>query len=162
MATGARDERGDALRVAQREGLRDEFADDQRQVRDGADHDGEGDRFGVGRHEFELTQPLGQLRGQRRAAVRAREDADQRDAHLDRRQELGGIGGDAKGGSRALVPGVGPLLQPDAAGGDDGNLRHREDAVEDEQHQDDDEFRAHGAARARRPDLSRAWPLLTR
>ena len=136
-------------------GLRHQFADDQRQVRDGPDDDGEGDRLGVGRDGRIRGEARGQLLGERGAAVRAGEDADQGDAHLDRRQELGGVGGDAQRRSRALVAGVGPLLQAHAAGGDDGDLRHREDTVGDEQEEDDDEFGAHGAARARRHDLSR-------
>ena len=44
----------------------------------------------------------------------------------------------------------GPLLQPHLAGGDDGDLRHREDAVGQQQHEHDDDF---GADAAHRPEL---------
>ncbi len=44
----------------------------------------------------------------------------------------------------AFVAIVGALLQADLAGGDDGDLRHREDAVGEDQQEDDEEFGSDG------------------
>ena len=80
------DEGGDALGIAEREALRHQLADDQRDIGGGDDDEGEGERTGdVGeagaRARTSARAPEGG------AGEGAGEDADQGDADLDRREE---------------------------------------------------------------------------
>ena len=78
--------------------------------------------------------------GQSRAAVGAGQHADQRDAELHRGQELVGIVRQRERRPGALVALLGALLQADLAGRHDGDLRHGEDAVGQDEEEDDEEF----------------------
>ena len=100
----------------------------------------ERDAVGVARQRRHLRDRLGERFGQSRAAVGAGQHADQRDAELHRGQELVGIVRQRERRLRALVALFGALLQAHLAGGDDGDLRHGENAVGEDEQEDDEEF----------------------
>ncbi len=83
---------------------------------------------------------LRQLCRQGRPAENAHQDADQGDADLDSRQKAIGGFGQLQRRLRTFVSFVGSLLQPGLPRGNDGCLRHGEQAVQDDQHKDDGEF----------------------
>ena len=94
---------------------------------------------GIGgqRRKGGLQNPV-QLAGDRRLTIGTRQNADQGDADLDRRQEMGRVFGQLQGGARALVAALGPALQLGLAGRNDRQLGHGEQAVEHHEEQNDD------------------------
>ena len=81
-----------------------------------------------------------EFRGQRIARVDTREDAYQRDADLDGREELVGVLDDPERAPRAGVSLPGTQFEVGTAGRDQCDFRHGEDAVEQDQQDDDDDF----------------------
>ena len=139
-----RHRRSDAHRhrfgVAQRHLFRDEFADDQRGVGDQRDHDAD---TGCVRDAFaqaRLDQPRRKALAERRAGKRAGQDADQGDADLDGGEEAAGVRGQRKRALRSMDAFLSQGRQPRGAGGHDGQFRHGEQAVDDDQDRGDPEF----------------------
>jgi hypothetical protein len=131
---------GDALGVAQRDLLGHELADDQREVGDHRDHDGHADRLGGAGPQAERPEVAREVPGQGGAAEGAGEHADQRDADLHAGEEAALVLEQAQGGAGPGVPGVGHGGEPRPAGGDDRELGHGEEAVEDDQEGDGGEL----------------------
>jgi len=90
------------------------------------------------------AEPLRERLRERGAAVGPGKDPDERDAHLHGGEQDRGVGLQREHLGRPAVPGVGPLLQPHPARGNDRDLRHREDAVDEHKHEDDDDLAGHG------------------
>ena len=116
----AGDEGGDALGVPERQPLRHQLADDQRDVGGGDDDDGEGERAGdrgQGRHP---AQHAGERLGEGGAGIGAGEDADERDADLHRGEKA--VGSSA---SRSARPRRGCRPWPWSRAGPCGRRRWR-------------------------------------
>jgi hypothetical protein len=144
-----RDPGRDCLRRVQREPLRHQLAEDQRAVGD-ADHDDcERDLLRVRADERQVRERGGELRHKRGLAERAAGNPDQRDPDLDRRQESPRVLDQAERRRCAGMAVLGEVLQPAAPAGDDGGLRHREDAVGEEEREQDEEFHRRGRAPGR-------------
>ena len=133
--------RGDGFRIVEADALRHQLAEDQRQHGDAGDDDAERDAVGVRRERGHLRDRLGERLGQPRAAVGAGQHADQRDAELHRGEELVGIVRERERRLRALVALFRALLQAHLARGHDGDLRHGEHAVGEDEQEDDDRAR---------------------
>ena len=136
------DEDGDALRVAQRGLLGDEFADDEGEIGGQHDDDDEGERAGERREHGDGVQPVFKMLGDARAAEHAGQHADEGDADLHRGEEALRVLGQGQrdgGAADALALEHG---QSRPAEGDECQLAHREDAVDQDQQQDDDDFQA--------------------
>ena len=132
----ARDDGRDALGVVQRDPLRHQLADDEREVRDREDDEEDGDAVRGRRDRPDACEDGRERVRELCAAIRAGEDADERDADLHRREEAVRAGRELDRGARAQVAVVGALLQPRLARRDDGELGHREHAVEHDQRED--------------------------
>ena len=109
---------------------------------DDADAEGAGHPVGNAVVDQQVAQPL----AERRAREGAGKHADQRDADLHGRQEAAGIGAELERAAGAAHVPVDHRLEPGRPGRDDRQLRHREQAVDD----DEDDHRAdfdidHGA-----------------
>ena len=139
-AHGPGDHGGDPLGIDQSDPLRHQFADDQRQVRDGHDHDGDGNAVGIGFDRREPAKLDRQIAGEGGAAIGAGQNADQRDADLDGGQELAWIFHEADGGPGAAVSLVRHLLKSCPPGRNDRQFRHGEKAVQQDQQNDNDQF----------------------
>ena len=107
----------------------------EREIGDADDDDGERDRIGV---VAKADEDLAQRPGERRAGIGAGEDADQRDAGLRGGEEAGRIVKQPERGARAAHLLLRHVLKPGAAGGKHRQLRHREEAVQDNQKGDDE------------------------
>ncbi len=143
----AGDEGGDALGVPERQPLRHQLADDQRDVGGGDHDDGEGQRAGDGGQCRYPAQHAGERLGQGGAGVGAGEDADQRDADLHRGEKSGRILAEPERPAGAAVAGPGHGLEPSPPGGDDGELGHGEEPVQNNEHQHDRDGDEHQAPR---------------
>ena len=147
------DPAGDGLRIGQRQPLRDQFAEDHRAGSDQRDRGADADRACVLRGvRPDMAQPVGDLQADGVAAEHAGADADQGDADLYRRQQVVRLFGQrqclacaAAGAVRIL----GQLLQTQLARGHHRHLRHREEAVERDQGEDDQQL-SHGRSRPAR------------
>ena len=120
--------------------LGDQFADDQGQKRDGQDNDEQADGAAVGGDPGDSVELGGQFVRDGRPAESAGENADQGDAYLDGGKEPAGGVGQLQGDPGPLVAFFGPLLKPCLAGGNDGDLRHGEKAVGDDQGRNDEDL----------------------
>ena len=130
----------DRFGIAQRDLLRHQFADDQGCIGDDPDHDADADRFRKALRQSEFDQPGGQPLPQRRAGEGAGQHADQRDADLHGGEEFAGIGGQRQRAARAGDAFFDQRRQPRRPGRHDGQFRHREQAIDDDQDRDDPEF----------------------
>jgi hypothetical protein len=127
---------------AQRELLGHQLARDQRSIGGERDDDRKADgQRGFGVETQQRLQPLAHRPPQARARIGAREDADQRDAHLHRRQEAAGIGGELARDLRAAAAALFRRLQARIAGRNDREFGHGENAVEQDQDRDDRDVR---------------------
>ena len=135
-----RDGAGDLLGRVHADTLGNEFAEDERQVGDDDDdrHLGRDRRRAQG--NTQQSEFTAEFRSQRIAGVDTREDADERDADLDGREELVGILDDPERALRAGVSLPGTQFEVGTAGRDQCDFRHGEDAVEQDQQDDDDDF----------------------
>jgi hypothetical protein len=138
-------EPGERFRPAEREPLRHEFADQQGHERQQHHECGQGDGPGRAgdRRRRVVGDPGGQGAHQPIAAVRRRQRADERDAHLHRGQEAVGAGGQLEGRLGAAIPLVGERPQSPLAAGDDRHLRPRKESVGEDQRENDEEFLDH-------------------
>ena len=135
-----RHQHGARFRVGQGDALRGELADDEREIGDRADDDQHRENFTVGGDGGKLREPHGEFLGEGRAAERAGHDAHERDADLDGGQEAGRFLGEGEGGlSLGGAPG-GERLEAGLAGGNDGDLGHREHPIGEQQDKDDEDF----------------------
>ena len=76
----------------------------------------------------------------------AGDDADQRDADLDRGQEFSGIGSQRERAARAADAAFDQRREARRTGGDDRKLRHRQQTVDDDQDRHDRKFQIkHGS-----------------
>ena len=149
---GARDEvdgrrhpRGDALGRAQGEVLGDELADDEREVGDGGDHQRVGDLGAERREAGDARERVIERLGQPGAAEGARDDADQGDADLHRREHAAGIARERQRQARAAAALARQPLQPGRPRRDHGDLGHGEEAVQQHQRQNDEDLeQGHG------------------
>jgi len=126
-----------------------EFADDDREIGDRR-HDDER-RQGACAAGFE--SPPGEARGYRLGqhglADDAIEDADRGDADLHGRHEAGWILSQCQRRRRTAVATLGSGLQARAARGDERDLRHRKQSVENDQGAKDGDFHADSAVEPR-------------
>jgi hypothetical protein len=122
--------------------FRYELAKDQREHGDARHDDAERDPIGIVDELGNPAKVLGQRCRKTRAAIRTREDADQRDAELHRGKKLCGRIRKRERGLGAVVTFFRTLLEANLACGDDGDLRHGEDAVSDDQQENDDDLEA--------------------
>ena len=132
------DAHGDRLGMVHGDAFGYQFADDERAIGDAGNHDGNGDGIGIGCQQRPIVQHVGKRRRQGGARISAGDDADQRNADLYRREKQGRIFGQLDRLFGALVTGIGERAQPRASRRNDGKLRHREEAVQQDQ-QDNDE-----------------------
>jgi hypothetical protein len=128
------------FRVAQRNLLGHELADHQGEVGDDGHHEADADCFGDARAQPQLDEPFRQTLADGGPGERAREHPDQGNAHLHRRQEPTRIGRERKRAARADHVAVDQRLQPAAPGRDDGELRKRQQAVDEHQGDHDRQF----------------------
>jgi hypothetical protein len=128
-----------SLGVLQREPLRDELSDDERQVGDCEHYRGDAGGLGGPAAQPFALQPV----PDGRAAWRhkgAGEDADGGDADLDRGEEAVRLPGQLQSGRRPCIALVGELLQPQLPCGDKRQLRHGEQPVQQDERDEDDDF----------------------
>ena len=143
-----RHQRRGPLRIGHGDPLRHQLAHDQRQVGDDHDHDDEGHRLAIRRDEGDAIENDAELFGQRRAAIGAGEDADQRDADLHRREKPARIGEQIEGDPGAGAALGRERLEPRLPRGDDRQLRHGEHAVHHDEEENDQGFgNGHGGLR---------------
>ena len=140
----ARDERGDGLRMRQRKALGHELADDQRKVGEEEDHDAERQSLCIGSDGRNALEAAPDPGGDRSVADGTVQDADAGDADLDARQETRRLRRQDQRVARAGVARVGHLHEPRALRTNDRDLRHREDAIEEYQHQQEQNVTEHG------------------
>ena len=119
-------ERG-PVRVGQGERLGHELADDDREERDEARHDHEGDRVGAPLERGNAADELGQAAGEGDRGDRGRQEADERDRDLDDRQEPARILDEAADAGRAPAALVDELVHAAAADRHQGDLGGDED-----------------------------------
>ena len=136
------DEDGDAFGVAEGGAFGDEFADDEGEVGRRDDDGGEGQGGGEGGQGGEGVQPVLKVLGDAGAAEDAGQDADEGDADLDGGEEALGVVGKGEGDGGAADALALEDGEAGAAEGDEGELAHREDAVDEDQQQDDDDLEA--------------------
>ncbi len=125
-----------------------ELADDQHQIGDDDDDGGDRDRLAVGADQRKRREPVLNSTGERRPAERASKRLRQGHADLHRCQDARGIFGKRKSHARAAPALDGHLLEPPAAGRYQGELRKREEPVEqDQQDHEGDLEEAHRSLR---------------
>jgi hypothetical protein len=130
--------------VPQPDLLGHQLADDERQVGDGEHDDAQREASAYCRDRRHPGEVARERRGQPRAAEGAGQHAHQRDPHLHRGQEARRLLRQRQGAAGPRVARFGALLQARLAGGDHGDLAHREDAVEYQECKDDQDFGGHG------------------
>jgi len=128
---------GQRLGMAERQALGRQLAHHDREIGNERDDEAEAERLRHPSWHTEAHQPSAEAAAEGRTGEGAGEDANQRDANLDRREEAPRILGKRQRGGRAGVARLGHGAQAAPPGGDDGEFREREDAVQ--QHQDQDE-----------------------
>ena len=138
---------GDRLRIAQREVLRHELADDDRAIGDEADDEAVAERLRRPRRKAGLPQGRSEPLAEGGPGEGAGEDADEGDADLDRRQERPGIFGERQGGGAPAAL-IRHGLQAGAAGGDEGEFGQGKQPVEGDENEGDDEFQHNSLAEA--------------
>jgi hypothetical protein len=128
------------LGIAERDLLGHQLADDERKIGDDGDHDGDPDRLGGPWPDVERLEPVGQILGQGGPAKCAGEHADERDADLNAGKEAGLIVEQTqrRPGSDGTSLGHGGETRPTR--GDERELSHGEEAVEDDQEDDNGEL----------------------
>ena len=136
----ARDIARDVLRIDLAQPLRHQLADDDRHVGDDDDDERGRRPVGIRLARAERLEPVGEGVGERRLADDPVQDADRRDADLDRRQEAVRIGAQREGDRRAAVAFLGELLEPGLARGDQRDLGHREQTVQHDQCEQEGDF----------------------
>ena len=144
----ARERGGNRFRVGQRPALRHQLADHERQKGDADDDDAVGRGVEVPRdrcEEFEAPERGSERFRELHAAVHARDHADERDVKLDRRKEARGIVKEPQRRARAPAPALAELAEPRDARGKNRELGHREQAVHENERDQDQEVRQHGA-----------------
>ncbi|MNE53699.1 hypothetical protein D3C80_1484390 [compost metagenome] len=103
--------RGDGLGEDQGQALGHQFADDQRDIGDQHDHQGRRGDLGIGGEGREAGfQDAIQLARDGRLTIGARQNADQGDADLNRRQELCRLLRQLEGSTRPAIPAFGTAL----------------------------------------------------
>ena len=113
---GLSDHHGDPLRVLQCQALRHQLADEEREVGDDPDDDDHRDRLGC-RGRWPERVPGSRATGSESVAppIETSDDADQRNADLDRRQKSVGMLGQPQRHRGPVVAFFRPLLQPGLA-----------------------------------------------
>src|SRR6185312_4830207 len=137
---------GEIFGPAERQPLRHQLAEDQREIGD-EDHDrGKADRFRIiGGPAWERLEVLRQRVGERGAAEGAGDDADDGDADLHSGEKASGIALQLERHPGAVAPELGGMLEPRLARRHHGHLRHGEEAVQqDQQEYDGDLQPQHG------------------
>ena len=147
-----RHHRRQRLGRAQRDLFGHQLPDHQRGIGRDADDDGEADRFGRLGAQPEEMEPRRDRSAEACAGIGARENADQRDADLRRRQDLARVRRQRQRGARAALAAARHRLQPRFARGHDRQFRHGEHAVQNDQRENDRDvdpgkggWRGHGA-----------------
>ena len=108
-----------------------------------------------------VQQPLPKPQPERGAGERAGQDTDERDADLDGRQELARVIGQRQRAARADDVAVDHGLKAGPAGRDDGQFRHRQEAVDQNENEDDGQFKEKHVATYRHRSAavrSGKWP----
>ncbi|CAB5370571.1 unnamed protein product [Rhizophagus irregularis] len=141
------------FRRAQRDLLGYQLANDQRSIGRDADDDHKADAFGGRRAQPQKMQPRRNRAAETRARIGTRQNPDQRDADLRRRQDLARVRRQRQRGARTTIAGARHRLQPRLARRDDRQFGHGENAVQNDQREDDRDVdpgkggeRCHGAA----------------
>jgi hypothetical protein len=151
---GRRHPDGDAFRIAQRDLLGHEFADDQRTIGDEGDDHADAERVGDIGGNAGRNQRAGQAKAERGARKGAGKHADQRDADLDCGQELSRIGAERQSAAGALDVAVDHGFEPGGPRRHDGKLGHRQEAVDADEDDHDADFKVqHGLPIAPRQRL---------
>jgi len=112
-----------------------QFPHHHRKIGQSQHRDGQSHAPGVGRQQGQFGQPGLQGIGQGRFADGAAQNAHGGNAHLDGGQKAGGLLMQGEGRLGAAPAFIGHVLQTGFAGGDHGNFRHGEKAVNQDQQQ---------------------------
>ena len=132
---------GDALRVVQRDALRNKFANDNRKVGDGSNHDRQRDGFGVVLQRRNFRERSGQPVGDIRTTERTGQHSHKGNAHLHSGEKFSRRIGE---GERKFRP-VGAILrhafQASLACSDHGDFGHGKKAVREEQQENKCDFK---------------------
>ena len=137
------------FRIGQRDTLRHEFAEDERQIGDDDDDDGESNRLGIGADKRPAGYSLTHRLRQRGTAKGTGKDANQCDADLNNGKEAARLPVQMRGGFRtgdrgtALLAAYDKRLQTLTAGGNDGHFRHRKEPVQQDQNEQNNDVRKH-------------------
>ena len=157
-----RDQEAHAFAAAQRERFRHELAEDDRQHRDEGDHEGERELVGAAT-EPEAGQPGREGRLERRAPERPGGRPEDGDSDLHGGQEALRVLAQGERRTGAAVAFVREFQQPRAAHGEDPDLGGREEAVDQGEHENDEQLSAeahwiscHEVTCARRPSATPA------
>ena len=117
------------LGVGKRDALRHQLTDDGREVGDDEGDRHDGDVAGDAGGHTEGGEPLGQRVREARRREGGRREPDECDRHLNRGEELTGVGRKVNRALRALIPVLGLRLENGSLRIDDGHLRGGEEAV---------------------------------
>ena len=120
----AGDQPGHALGITERDLPGNELTDDQGEKRDDGHHPAKGNGSGPRRQRGEARQPDRDLIGHGRTTISARQDAAQRNAHLDGGLKARRLGPEFERRLGSLIAFARELLQPSPPGGNHRNLRH--------------------------------------
>jgi hypothetical protein len=125
--------RSDSLGVVKRQALRQQLADHKRHISDRNHHDYESERIAVFGETRHLLKPRCEPGRESLFAHSSRENRDQRNADLHRRQEPVGSACQIEGNLRAMTAFVRKLLKPRFAGRHNRHLSHYKNAIDDDQ-----------------------------
>jgi len=150
---GRRDPGGYALGIAQGDLLGHQLAQDQGNIGDGHDNHANADDIGDIVGNADGFEPVGEPEAQGGAGKSARQDTHQGDADLYRRQELARVLSERDGNGGAVIALVGHGAQARGTGGDNGQFRHGQQAVDDGQNDDDQNFYEQGTIKSCGPAL---------
>jgi hypothetical protein len=156
-------ERGHPLGIGERDLLRHELADDEREVGDGRDYRGHRDRLCGSGSKPERLEIAGEVLSQGGASKGASEHANERDPDLHAREEASLVLKQTQSGSSAGTACLGHNNEARPARGDDGELGHGEEAVEDNQEGNNAELKGEhseqSGARGARAGLTGSWSV---
>ena len=154
-----------AFSALQREPLRCQLPQDERQIDDRQRDDDQRERFGKLSRHAPADQRRGDVVGQRRGAERRGEEPGRGDTDLDRREEPVGVTSQLCD-TFAAAAALGDLSELALPQRDQGDLRRREDAADEDEQQDQPDIRqclVHRRARPRGPGgaLRQGWSTQT-
>jgi len=153
-----RGEQRDPHGALQREALRGQFAEHQREERDAHGHDSEGERSGRVVAQALVDHPVAEQPGQRVGAVGAGHQGREGSADLHRREEPVGVGGEP-GRRRPAPAALRQRAHLALAQRDECHLRGSEETADGHDNEDDDHVQDDLAAQRPSPTSSVAHPL---